>query len=113
MRKSEIRVGHKYTARASGQIVNVRVDAIRQCDRITCNGVRSVNIYDVTNLRTGRKLTFRSAAKFRSRASVAQSRWELETNKGRKITWATDEAAARCKAELAGCIVSSIKPACL
>lgn len=71
MKKAEIRVGGHYTARVSGKYVTVRVDAIRQIDE----GYRReplttkspvITVYDVTNLATGRKTTFRSAAKFRS-----------------------------------------------
>ncbi len=60
MKKDEIRVGGLYTARVSGRYVTVRVDTIREC------GGYDQAVYDVTNLTTGRKATFRSAAKFRS-----------------------------------------------
>ncbi len=71
MKKNEIKVGGHYRAKVNGALTTVRVDAIRESARL--NGPvrtgwltpRSVTIYSVTNLRTGRKLTFRSAAKFR------------------------------------------------
>ncbi len=72
MKKNEIRVGGLYLAKVSGNLTTVRVDAI--CDVEEVRGWRNstgrlrkaVNRYDVTNLKTGRKTTFRSAAKFRS-----------------------------------------------
>lgn len=72
MKKSEIEVGGVYEARISGNVVRVRVDEIRQ--RMYGRFVRNVykryhdrTLFDVTNLKTGRKATFRSAAKFRSK----------------------------------------------
>lgn len=62
MKKAEIKLGGLYSAWVSGNYVTVRVDAIRERDDYKG---RSVTVYDVTNLRTGRKTTFRSAAKFR------------------------------------------------
>ncbi len=62
MKKAEIKVGGHYIAKVSGRIVTVRVDAIRECGGYDHNRP----VYDVTNLTTGRKTTFRSAAKFRS-----------------------------------------------
>lgn len=54
MKKNEIKVGGHYRAKVNGQLVTVRVDKIYEG-----------GFYDVTNLATGRKTTFRSAAKFR------------------------------------------------
>jgi hypothetical protein len=69
MRQHEIKVGKIYSAKVSGQIVHVRVEAIREVDGWNGGGFRhrrkSTTHYDVTNLRTKRKLTFKSAAKFR------------------------------------------------
>ncbi len=62
MKKNEIRAGGRYTARVSGNLTTVRVDAIRECT----GWDRDKTVYDVTNLTTGRKTTFRSAAKFRA-----------------------------------------------
>lgn len=70
MKKAEIKVGGMYLAKISGVIVTVRVNAIR--DSIQARN-KSVTVYDVTNLRTGRKTTFRSAAKFRG-PSVSSAR---------------------------------------
>lgn len=67
MKKAEIVVGGHYTAKVSGKLVTVRVDAIR--DEYRSRGLydnQLATFYDVTNLSTGRKTTFRSAAKFRS-----------------------------------------------
>ena len=63
MKKSEIEIGGMYVARVSSKFTTVRVDAIRESFAINKDTGRIV--YDVTNLTTGRKLTFRSAGKFR------------------------------------------------
>ncbi len=68
MKKSEIQVGGHYVAKVSGRLVTVRVDAIREYNPSFSHSYRSLRSstsYDVTNLTTGRKTTFRSAAKFR------------------------------------------------
>lgn len=75
MKKNEIRVGGHYTAKVAGKLTTVRVDAIRELcgfggvnsvyQTLTGRRVRETTMYDVTNLRTGRRTTFRSAAKFR------------------------------------------------
>ena len=70
MKKDEIKVGGYYTAKVSGKITTVRVDAI-QDDENRMPYYRGGCRYDVTNLATGRKITFRSAAKFRSEMSAA------------------------------------------
>jgi hypothetical protein len=62
MKAADIKQGGRYTAKISGRIVTVRVDAIRSRDYYL-SGMRTV--YDVTNLSTGRRTTFRSAARFR------------------------------------------------
>ena len=62
MKANEIKVGGVYVAKVNGKLTRVRVDAIRAaCDY---KGKASTR-YDVTNLATGRRTTFRSAAKFR------------------------------------------------
>ena len=68
MKKSEIKVGGHYSARISGQYVTVRVDRIEDGfpSRSPRGGTRTN--YVVTNLATGRKTTFRSAARFRGEA---------------------------------------------
>jgi DNA-binding IscR family transcriptional regulator len=69
MKKDRIKVGGTYQARVSGRIVRVRVEAIRTVERPTGyslrNATRTTTLYDVLNLVTKRRLTFRSAAKFR------------------------------------------------
>lgn len=64
MRKNEIRVGGLYLAKISNNIVTVRVDSIREAEPTQFK--RAETVYGVTNLKTGRKVTFRSAAKFRA-----------------------------------------------
>ena len=65
MKKSDIVVGRYYQARISGHFVTVRVDEIVLPIRLCRRGTH----YRVTNLRTGRNLTFRSAQKFRLEVS--------------------------------------------
>ena len=62
MKKNEIKVGGHYRAEVNGKLVTVRVDAIEERGAGTSRNSRPS--YQVTNLSTGRKLTFRSAAKF-------------------------------------------------
>ena len=74
MKKSEIKVGGIYIAKVSGKLTTVRVDAIREVEGFNTGEsywtkkTNATTLYDVTNLRTGRTTTFRSAAKFRSQA---------------------------------------------
>ena len=77
MKKSEIVVGGVYSAKISGRVVPVRVDAIREITGYRGNTIRpngygglSKMIYDVTNLVTKRTTTFRSAARFRKPAPI-------------------------------------------
>ena len=68
MKKAEIRVGGLYNAKVNGMTQVVRVDEIREYNP-SFGGFRQIGKaqmrYDVTNLRTGRRLTFRSAARFK------------------------------------------------
>ena len=61
MKKCQIEVGGLYLARVSGGISIVRVNDIREGS--TYAG-RATTRYDVTNLKTGRRTTFRSAGRF-------------------------------------------------
>lgn len=72
MKKNEIRIGGHYLAKVSGKLITVRVDAIREVDHRYVRGGTLQIRYDVTNLSTGRKTTFRSAAKFRSAVITAK-----------------------------------------
>jgi hypothetical protein len=65
MKASQIKVGGKYIAKVSGKLTTVRVDSIRETG--DWKG-RTQTRYDVTNLETGRRTTFRSASKLRSQA---------------------------------------------
>ena len=67
MKANQIEVGQIYMAKVSGKVVPVRVDDIY--DQCSIAGRWTKN-FDVTNLATGRKLTFRSAAKFRGEAKA-------------------------------------------
>lgn len=74
MRKHEIRVGGLYLAKVAGKMTAVRVDGVRT---VTL-GRRTSEVFDVTNLRTGRRTTFRSAAKFRGPATMQERGTERE-----------------------------------
>lgn len=83
MKKHEIQVGGHYTARVSGNFVTVRVEAIRSDSVVAglswAKDAKQHTYYDVTNLDTGRKLTFRSAAKFRRDLTKQRSKCECPT----------------------------------
>lgn len=74
MLKSEIKVGGTYLAKVGGAVTTVRVDAINDRSRFARSGREGVT-YDVTNLRTGRKTVFRSAAKFRCEVTANPSKF--------------------------------------
>lgn len=67
MKAKDIKIGDTYIARISGKLTTVRVTDIRERfspGRYGANG-RWQSFYDVVNLRTNRRTTFRSAQKFR------------------------------------------------
>jgi hypothetical protein len=66
MKKADIRVDRLYTAKVAGKFTTVRVDKIEESGRLT--------YYRVTNLTTGRKTTFHSAAKFRSEVKSSEQK---------------------------------------
>ena len=71
MKAKEIKKGGVYLAKVSGKLVRVRVDEIREISRFKRSNYSGQaeytdkTIWDVTNLTTGRKTTFKSAQKFR------------------------------------------------
>lgn len=71
MKKNDIKVGGLYVARVGANITTVRVDAIREIEGRSsgtsywAKTTPATTVYDVTNIKTGRKTTFRSAMKFR------------------------------------------------
>jgi DNA helicase II / ATP-dependent DNA helicase PcrA len=67
MKSSEIVVGGEYVAKVNDKLTTVRVEAVQQVQGFKREETR----YDVLNLKTGKRTTFRSAAKFRSPASSA------------------------------------------
>lgn len=71
MLKKDIKVGGEYTATVSGQRVTVKVDSISIPKRYAGTG-RATTHYQVTNLRTGNKLTFRSAARFQRAVAMKE-----------------------------------------
>lgn len=80
MKQNEVKVGGTYIAKVNNRLVTVRVDAIRDWSGVG-GGLR----YDVTNLSTGRKTTFRSAAKFR-RAAVEGENSQNPTRRALSVT---------------------------
>ncbi len=75
MKKADIKVGGTYQAKVSGNLTTVRVDGIREVSKMKrrsayasggTHNLTTGEVYDVTNLKTNRKTTFRSAAKFRA-----------------------------------------------
>lgn len=90
MRKSEIEIGGVYLARVSVKVVQVRVDDIREGTGFKGQGTS----YDVTNLSTGRRTTFRSAARFRSPAKEAPTQLERSGESG-----STPSLCPRCGSE--------------
>ena len=65
MKIAEINIGERYLAKVSGSLTTVRVVAIREVCMSSGNSVRGRQMIDVVNERTGRRLTFRSAARLR------------------------------------------------
>lgn len=77
MKANEIKVGGKYIAKVSGKLTTVRVDMIRETTkRGRSSGYSGLPtyvdgvVYEVTNLKTGRRTTFKTAGKFRYEVTV-------------------------------------------
>ncbi len=104
MRKQDIKVGGHYTAKVSNRVVTVRVDAIEESEGRPAHNipaspsgtglgayrqkaVKSVTYYNVTNLSTGRKTTFRSAAKFRSLARFVETEDKQSSDPTIPVSW--------------------------
>lgn len=68
MKAKEIQVGGVYFAKVNRRIVPVLVDAIREVN----SDYQGSRRYDVTNLTTKRRTTFRSAAKFRAGRTLSK-----------------------------------------
>jgi len=66
MKIADVQVGGRYVAKVSGVLTTVRVLAMRETS--TFNGT-SRSVIDVINERTGRRTTFRSAARLRRPAA--------------------------------------------
>ena len=77
MKAEEITIGGEYIAKVSGSLTIVRVDGISAVPKFSHsnytgkNVYRDATVYACTNLKTGRHLSFRSAAKFRRVANDA------------------------------------------
>jgi hypothetical protein len=70
MKITEIQIGARYLAKVSGSLTTVRVLAIREA---WAASRRTRQVIDVVNERTGRKLTFRSAARLRRKVERDRS----------------------------------------
>lgn len=90
MKKSQIKVGGLYKASVNGKIVTVRVDEIK--DSNIYGPVKTS--YDVTNMSTGRRTSFRSASKFREEVTVAQAEEGLRTDPLGQLIAAANPALA-------------------
>ena len=101
MKKSEIRVGGKYLAKVDGSVVTVRVNSIREGNIVNPDGIT----YDVTNLKTGRSTTFRSAAKFR--AEVKASAQAKPTEEGEHSSDPTPAASSAVPSSIPQATASS------
>jgi hypothetical protein len=64
VRQSQLTVGRTYLAKVSGRLTVVRLDEARVVRRYVTRSSLEKTVFDVTNLRTGRKLTFKSARRF-------------------------------------------------
>lgn len=98
MKASEIRVGGLYVAKVSNNLTTVRVDGIDKVPSYRMNSRLSAEktVYRVTNLKTGRKTTFSSAAKFRRAVVSGESttgpksvRGTVQNPLGRKAAFET------------------------
>lgn len=72
MKAKDVKAGRVYEARVGGNLVPVRLDKVREVTKYRGHGVTDGSAFDVTNLKTGRKTTFRSAAKLRRELTQAQ-----------------------------------------
>jgi hypothetical protein len=70
MKANQIKVGGVYIAKVNNKLQKVSVDEIRLVTTYRAGKLSDTTVYDVTNLATGRKTTFRSAAKFREEVKV-------------------------------------------
>lgn len=75
MKADELKIGEYYSARVSQRFVIVRLDSTddrqqyRGSYRFGQRSTTTRTVYNVTNMNTGRELTFSSAAKFRRKAT--------------------------------------------
>jgi superfamily I DNA/RNA helicase len=66
MLKSQVVIGERYTAKVSGRLVTVRLTGIQE----GCGIKGNQTYYDAVNEATGRRLKFRSAARFRNKITT-------------------------------------------
>lgn len=65
MKAADIKIQGIYEAKVNGKLVPVRVNRISTNAMRSAGSIQDRTTYGVTNLKTGRTTTFRSAAKFR------------------------------------------------
>jgi hypothetical protein len=71
MKKAQVSIGEHYVAKISGRLTVVRLDSINNIWRHNGRSQR-FNGWKATNMRTGREVAIRSAAKLRSRVTEHQ-----------------------------------------
>jgi len=67
MKQADVKVGEKYTARISGNLVTVRIDSVAR-EKANARGQFRHGGWDATNLATDKKVHIKSAAKLRGKA---------------------------------------------
>jgi exodeoxyribonuclease-5 len=89
MKAKDIKQGHHYETKIGGKLTVVKVDRINEEREPTLGTNRSRKTgkmtFEVTNLSTGRKTTFRSAAKFRREATPGSLVMEHENKRIKRL----------------------------
>lgn len=86
MNKGDIKEGGLYRARVGADVVTVRVRHVRPDPPAACGWSRRPRtVYDVEVLATGRRLTFRSARKFREGVSAGEGGDPAEDTLTRRV----------------------------
>jgi hypothetical protein len=105
MKQHEIRVGGVYVAKVGIKLKEFRVDAIREVTKTRyghygsyAGGSRTSrgSVYDVTDLATGRRTTFRSAQKFRSEVKPVVAKLDVHPIAGPNSKTVVDIEEVAC-----------------
>lgn len=68
MKSADIVVGRRYTAKVSGRLVPVEIEAVYTVERRTRAGVRFMTTWQARNTVTGRTIQIKSPQRFRREA---------------------------------------------